>query len=96
MKKSVLVTGAHDGTGFAIASRFAAEGYSVFVGSREKSKAESAAERLKEQYGVFAKGYSYQTLIEKFNMKPVGAFLTLDWIIREPEIAIENLNRGIK
>lgn len=61
MKKSVLVTGAHDGTGFAIASRFAAEGYSVFVGSREKSKAESAARRIEEQYGVFAKGYSYQT-----------------------------------
>ena len=61
MKRSVFVTGAHDGTGFAIASRFASEGYAVFVGSREKSKAEAAAKKLKEQYGVFAKGYSYQT-----------------------------------
>ena len=63
MKKSVFVTGAHDGTGFAIASRFAREGYSVFVGSREQEKADVAAMKLQEQYGVFAKGYSYQTTI---------------------------------
>lgn len=43
MKKSVFVTGAHDGTGFAIACRFASEGYDVFVGSRDKNKAETAA-----------------------------------------------------
>ncbi|MBE6644059.1 MAG: SDR family oxidoreductase [Ruminococcaceae bacterium] len=61
MNKSVFITGAHDGTGFAIASRFASEGYDVFVGSREKSKAESAAGRLAEKYGVFSKGYVYQT-----------------------------------
>ena len=61
MKKSVFVTGAHDGTGFAIACRFAAEGYDVFVGSREKEKADSAAEKLCKTYGVFAKGYAYQT-----------------------------------
>ena len=61
MKKSVFVTGAHDGTGFAIACRFASEGYDVFVGSREKIKADTAAAKLREQYGVFAKGYVYQT-----------------------------------
>ena len=61
MKKSVFVTGAHDGTGFAIASRFAKEGYTVFVGSREKSKADLAAAKLTQLYGVYAKGYSYQT-----------------------------------
>ena len=61
MKKSVFVTGAHDGTGFAIACRFASEGYDVFVGSREKAKADAAAKKLCEQYNVFAKGYSYQT-----------------------------------
>ena len=61
MKKSVFVTGAHDGTGFAIAERFAKERYDVFIGSREKEKADSAAAKLCEKYGVFAKGYVYQT-----------------------------------
>ena len=61
MKKSVFVTGAHDGTGFAIASRFASEGYSVFVGSRDRKKADLAAARISELYGVFSKGYTYQT-----------------------------------
>ena len=61
MKKSVFVTGAHDGTGYAIAARFAREGYDVFVGSRSIEKAEEAAKRLQEEYGVFAKGYAYQT-----------------------------------
>ena len=63
MKKSVFVTGAHDGTGFAIAERFAKEGYDVFIGSREKEKAASAASKIREKYGVFAKGYVYQTTI---------------------------------
>lgn len=61
MKKSVFVTGAHDGTGFAIARRFAGEGYDVFIGSRDREKADAAAEKLREEYGVFAKGYAYQT-----------------------------------
>ena len=40
MTKSVFVTGATNGTGFAIAERFASEGYAVFIGSRnlENSK----------------------------------------------------------
>lgn len=61
MNKSVFVTGGHDGTGFAIASRFAQEGYAVFIGSRTPAKADAAAQRLREQYGIFSKGYSYQT-----------------------------------
>ena len=61
MKKSVFITGAHDGTGFAIACRFASEGYAVFTGSRDPQKAAAAAAKLHEQYGVFAKGYAYQT-----------------------------------
>ena len=62
MKKSVFVTGAQDGTGFAIACRFAAEGYDVFIGSLEKAAADSAAAKICEKYGVFAKGYAYQTV----------------------------------
>lgn len=61
MKKSVFVTGANNGTGYAIARRFASEGYDVFIGSREQAKADEAARKISEEYGVFAKGYSYST-----------------------------------
>ena len=63
MKKSVFVTGATNGTGYAIARRFADEGYDVFIGSREIERSAAAAERLREECGVFAKGYAYQTTI---------------------------------
>ena len=59
--KSVFVTGAHDGTGFAIASRFAREGYAVFIGSRDPEKAEKAAAAIAAAYSVPTKGYAYQT-----------------------------------
>lgn len=62
MKKSVFVTGAVSGTGYAIAERFAKEGYTVFVGSRNIEESVAAAERLNRDYGVFTKGYVYQTL----------------------------------
>ena len=61
MKRSVFITGAHDGTGFAIAERFAKEGYDVFVGSRDRNKADIASAKLREKYGIFSKGYIYQT-----------------------------------
>ena len=61
MKRSVFVTGATNGTGFAIAARFAREGYDVFIGSRTLEKSEEAADALAKEYGVFAKGYAYQT-----------------------------------
>lgn len=57
MKKSVFVTGATNGTGYAIAERFAKEGYDVFIGSREKKRSDEAAKKLADTYGIFAKGY---------------------------------------
>lgn len=65
MNKCVLVTGATSGTGYAIASRFAKEGYSVFITSREKDRSEQAANQLNKDYGVFAKGYELQTKPEQ-------------------------------
>ena len=35
-----------------------------------------------------------QRLIEQHNMKPIAAFLTLDWLSREPEAAIASLKCG--
>ena len=57
MNKSVFVTGACYGTGYAIAERFAQEGYNVFLSGRDLEKAEVSAKSLAEKYGVFAKGY---------------------------------------
>ena len=72
MEKSVFVTGACDGTGYAIAARFAKEGYAVFVGSRDAERAGLAAERLKKEYGVFAKGYAYvPTHLEQASVKKI-------------------------
>lgn len=54
---SVLVTGASSGSGFQIARKFAANGYAVFITSRDLSRAQAAAEIIKKEYGVFSKGY---------------------------------------
>ena len=56
MKKAVLITGASNGTGFAIAEKFAKEGYAVFVSSRNKDNAEAAAEKIKSTYNTYALG----------------------------------------
>ena len=60
MKKSVFITGATGGTGFAIAERFAKESYDVFIGSRDIEKSTNAAKKISEKYSVFSKGYSYR------------------------------------
>lgn len=62
MTKSVFVTGATYGTGYAIAEKFAEEGYAVFIGSRKTEDCVSAAKSISEKYGVFSKGYVYQTV----------------------------------
>lgn len=70
MKKSVFVTGATNGTGYAIAERFAKEGYDVFVGSRTEENAVKAAERIKRDYGVEAVGYGMKVFDED-NVKQI-------------------------
>ncbi len=57
-KKSVFITGATNGTGYAIAARFAQGGYDVFISSRRPDAAETAAKNLCQEYGVYAKGYT--------------------------------------
>lgn len=41
-------------------------------------------------------GYCFDDLVKKYGMKPVGAFITLDWLIREPEKAKASLAKGIR
>lgn len=45
------------GTGYAIAEKFAGEGWDVFITSRRQEAAEEAARTLARTCGVFAKGY---------------------------------------
>ena len=70
MKKSVFVTGATNGTGFAIAERFASEGYDVFIGSRSEENSKVAAQKIAEKYGVFSKGYKTEIFNEE-NVKSI-------------------------
>ena len=49
MKKSVFVTGATNGTGYAIAKRFAVEGYDVFLTSRNGEEAKKAVALLESE-----------------------------------------------
>jgi hypothetical protein len=39
-------------------------------------------------------GYTVASLIADYRMKVVGAFLTLDWLYREPDVASAALKRG--
>ena len=55
------MTGAATGTGLTIAETFAQHGYGVVITSRTAEKAQAAAEEVGKKYGVFAKGYVYQT-----------------------------------
>lgn len=72
MNKAVFVTGGTVGTGFATAEKFAENGYAVFITSRKKEKAEEAAKKISDKYGVFSKGYrldirNEQAVIDIFN-----------------------------
>ena len=45
---------------------------------------------------ITIEGYSYEKLTSAYGMKPVGAFLTLDWLCREPDKALQSLRRGFR
>lgn len=59
---TVLVTAATKNTGLAIAEKFASEGFSVVVTSRDKCEAEEAAQCLAEKYNIKARGYELELL----------------------------------
>lgn len=53
----VFITGATKNSGYAIARRFAGEGYDVCVSSRREADAAAAAAAIAGDFGVRAKGY---------------------------------------
>lgn len=57
MSESVLITGAAYGTGYAIAEKFAQEGYNVFITGRSAEKVEAAVKKLSETYDIVSAGY---------------------------------------
>ena len=66
MKKTVLVTGAAEGTGYGIARRFAKEGMNVCLTSRSEEKAKAAAGRLMQEFpDIEALGFSLEKADEK-------------------------------
>lgn len=82
------------------------QGYPAFMLDKTADKVEGFHPIVAEAFemwsehevmpSVSVEGYTYSILVEKFKMKPVGAFITLDWIMREPEVAVKNLREGIK
>jgi len=50
--------------------------------------------RLPDPENLEIEGYTVQRLMEEHGMKPVAAFLTLDWLRREPEKARASLKKG--
>ena len=57
--KSILITGATRNTGFAMAKKFASEGWAVFITSRNQEAAERAAREICEEFGTPCFGYEY-------------------------------------
>jgi hypothetical protein len=48
----------------------------------------------KEKPEISVSNYSYEQLIQSYDMNPIAAFLTLDWLKREPKAAERLLKKG--
>lgn len=80
--------------------------YPEYMLETTADKVENMNKSLKEAFEDWAnngtiptievEGWSYNRLIEKYNMRPVAAFLALDWLKRDPEKATKSLEKGIK
>ena len=56
--KTVFITGGTVNTGYAIAKRFAENGYNVLISSRSKERACKAAMEIESEFKVKSKGYA--------------------------------------
>ncbi len=87
MNRAMFVTGAGAGTGYAIAERFAREGYDIFITSREAQKAQAAAQRISETFGVYARGYALDIRDER---RVIDIFADIDAQDRFVETVVLN------
>ncbi len=74
----MFVTAGAKNTGFAIAEKFASEGYDVAVSSRSLEDALAAEKKLSEKYGVKVKGYSLE-VTDTENIKEVFSQIKKDF-----------------
>lgn len=87
MNHAVFVTGGTYGTGYAIAQRFAKEGYDVFLTSRDAERAEEAANKIRSECGVFAKGFALDIRDEQ---RVIDIFKEIDALDRFVETVVLN------
>lgn len=83
-----------------------AQDYPDYMLDQTVNKIECMDERVKvafekwidgnETPSLEIEGWNYDKLVANFKMRPVAAFLALDWLIRDPEKAIKALKRGIR
>lgn len=52
--------------------------------------------KSKKEPAISIEGFSFHQLIVEYRMKPIGAFITLDWLLRDPQKAVAALKRGIR
>lgn len=82
------------------------ESYPEFMIEQTADKIENFEPEIREVFELWLsdgtmpkitlEGYTFKDLIHQYGMKPIGAFITLDWLKKEPEKAAKALERGIK
>ena len=82
------------------------EGYPEFMHEKTILKIKNFSEQVSSAFkqwiidntepDITIEGYSYKYLVNSMKMQPIGAFITLDWLIREPIKAKSALMQGIK
>lgn len=83
-----------------------AQDYPDYMLEQTADKVERMDERIKAAFEEWVdsnviptieiEGWNYDKLVKKFKMRPVAAFLALDWLTREPEKAAKALKRCIR
>ena len=82
------------------------EGYPDYIVENTIVKIEHLQTQVSDAFNLWIKdqkepslsieGYTFSTLVNQFGMKPVAAFLVLDWLVRDPQKATFSLKKGIK
>lgn len=83
-----------------------AQDYPDYMLEQTADKIERMDERIKSAFEEWVEsgtipmleieGWNYDQLVDRFKMRPVAAFLALDWLAREPEKAKKSLKQGIR
>jgi len=95
MNRTMVVTGATNGTGYAIARRFAKEGYNVCITSRDDTRAKEAAARLKEEFpAVETWGYGLEVCNESQMIKMFDELKASGHLVHDIVLCAANLNNA--